>query len=129
MKQITKLFSVIAFLLLLQGCNNTAQVEQNGFSHHVFFWMKDPSDQAAREKLEAGLRELVKIDVIKAYYLGVPANTDREVVDSSYDYSLLVFFEDEAGHNIYQDHPEHLKFIEQCKDTWSKVLVYDDVDM
>ena len=107
----------------------TATKEKKGFVHHVYFWMKNADDLAAKDRLKAGLNELVKIDAIKAYHLGVPANTPREVVDNSYAFSLLLFFENKADQDIYQQHPDHLKFIEECQDTWERVQVYDSIDM
>jgi Stress responsive A/B Barrel Domain len=47
------------------------------------------------------------------------------VIDRSYDYCELTIFNDEAGHDIYQVHPLHLKFIDECKNLWEKVLIYD----
>jgi hypothetical protein len=47
------------------------------------------------------------------------------VIDRSYDYCLLTTFEEEAGHDVYQTHPIHLKFIEDCASLWEKVLIYD----
>jgi hypothetical protein len=39
-----------------------------------------------------------------------------------------MFFDDLAGQKIYQDHPIHKKFIEDCSALWEKVIVYDVID-
>ncbi|MDW7694963.1 Dabb family protein [Flammeovirgaceae bacterium SG7u.111] len=103
--------------------------ESNLFVHHVFFWLKKPNDEAVRQQFEKGLEELVKIKEIKSSHLGVPADTDRPVIDSTYQYSLLVLFDSKANHDIYQDHPIHHKFIAENSMYWEKVQVYDSVDM
>lgn len=95
------------------------------FVHHVFFWMAPDATQADREQLAAGLRSLSGIETIKMHHLGVPADTDRSVIDRSYDFSWLLFFETAADEEVYQKHPVHLKFVEDCKHLWQKVVVYD----
>ena len=98
-------------------------------SHHVFFWLKNPNSKADRDKLIAGLRQLAKIETIVSLQIGIPAETEkRPVVDNSFSVSELMFFHDVDGQNIYQTHPIHLKFIDECSALWEKVLVYDAVD-
>jgi hypothetical protein len=99
-------------------------------SHHVFFWLKNPNSKEDRDKLIAGLRKLEKIETIRSLQIGVPADTEkRPVVDNSYAVSELMFFDDVAGQNVYQDHPLHVKFIEDCSMLWEKVIVYDSVEV
>lgn len=98
--------------------------------HHVFFWLKNPDSKEDLEKLLAGLRTLEKIPTIKKLHIGVPAATEkRDVVDSSYSASELMFFDDTAGQKVYQDHPIHQKFIQDCGHLWEKVIVYDSMDV
>jgi len=99
------------------------------FVHHVYFWLHDPENPEVRKNFEKGLKELVTIDTIRTKHLGVAAQTPRDVVDNSYAYSLLVTFDDKEGHDIYQVHPTHNKFIEDCKKYWTRVQVYDSVDI
>jgi len=99
-------------------------------SHHVFFWLKNPNSKEDRDKLIAGLRKLEKIETIRSLQIGVPADTEkRPVVDNSYAVSELMFFDDVAGQSVYQDHPLHKKFIEDCSALWEKVIVYDSVEV
>ncbi|RYG04178.1 MAG: Dabb family protein, partial [Chitinophagaceae bacterium] len=53
----------------------------------------------------------------------------RDVVDSSWAVSELMFFEDTKGQAEYQDHPIHQKFIKDCGHLWEKVIVYDAIDV
>jgi hypothetical protein len=34
-------------------------------------------------------------------------------------------FESKEAHDRYQDHPRHKKFIEESKDAWKRVRVFD----
>ena len=105
-----------------------ANADETGFIHTVFFWMKeDVTDDQKSDFAKSGLAELMKITSIYKGYYGPPANTPREVVDNSYDFALVCHFKDTAGHDLYQDDPIHLKFIEDYKDLWEKVVVYDNL--
>lgn len=96
----------------------------------MFFWLKNRESKEDLNKLIAGLKTLEKIESVRKLHVGVPANTEkRPVVDSSYSASELIFFDDIEGQNIYQEHPIHKKFIEQCSHLWEKVVVYDSIDV
>jgi hypothetical protein len=41
----------------------------------------------------------------------------------------LVLFKDKADQDAYQVDPIHLKFVEQYAHLWSRVVVYDSVDV
>ena len=98
--------------------------------HHVFFWLKNPSSKEDLNKLVEGLQTLKKIETVRKIHIGVPASTEkRPVVDNSFNASELLFFDDLAGQKTYQDHPIHLKFVENCSHLWEKVIVYDSVDV
>ncbi|MBN8216307.1 MAG: Dabb family protein [Spirochaetes bacterium] len=96
------------------------------FVHTVFFWAKPDASEGARRQLETDCRELLTgIPTVKKLIAGAPAMVDRPVVDNSYTVGLTVHFEDRAGHDVYQTHPIHLKFLERNKATWERVVVYD----
>jgi hypothetical protein len=92
--------------------------------HNVYFWLNDCSDER-KTAFEEGMTDLLKIDLIEKAYWGQPAGVDREVVDSSYDYSLTVIFKNRENHDAYQTHPDHDVFIENHKDLWKTVKVLD----
>ena len=99
------------------------------FIHHVYFWLKNPGSKEDKSKLVEGLKKLSKVKTIRSFYISQPAATRREVIDSSYDISWLVFFDNAPDQDSYQNDPVHLKFIEECATLWQKVLVYDSVDV
>jgi hypothetical protein len=95
------------------------------FVHVVNFWLKKDLTAAERAQFEAGVKSLGAIESLTNFSVGTPAATDRPVIDRSYDYCLLTTFNDAAGHDIYQPHPIHLKFVETCKHLWERVVIYD----
>ncbi len=99
-------------------------------THHVFFWLKNPSSKEDFAKLIEGISTLQKIETLQEFKLGTPAKTTkRDVIDNSYAISLYTRFNDIAGHDVYQEHPIHKKFIEGYSHLWSKVQVYDSMDI
>lgn len=95
------------------------------FIHHVFFWLKEGADHAV---FQNALENLIKSPQIKDAYLGVAAKSDREVVEDSFDFSLLVFFDNKEKHDTYQTNDAvHDAFIEIGKNMWEKVQVYDAI--
>lgn len=95
-------------------------------AHHVFFWLKNPGSRDDLERLLAGLRTLARIESVRAIHIGVPASTEkRAVVDSSFSASELLFFDDVAGQDAYQEHPIHKQFVADCAHLWRRVVVYD----
>jgi hypothetical protein len=99
------------------------------FVHHVYFWLKNPGSAEDKAQLVAGLRKLSAVETIESVHIGQPADTDREVIDRSYAVSWLLLFRNKADQDVYQVHPLHLKFIEECSHLWQKVIVYDSVDI
>lgn len=58
-------------------------------------------------------------------HIGKPALTDRQVIDSSYDYAISFAFDDLASHDNYQAGHAHLGFLDECGHMWHKVQVFD----
>lgn len=100
---------------------------QNIFVHHVFFYL-NTNNAANVQSLIKGLERLSKAPIIKQSHIGIPANTNRDVVDNAYDVSWLVFFNSAAEQDSYQTDPIHLQFVKECSHLWHKVVVYDSVN-
>jgi hypothetical protein len=99
-------------------------------AHHVFFWLKNADSVEDRNKLIEGLKTLSKIETVKKLHIGIPASVEkRDVVDASYQVSELMFFDDIEGQNAYQVHPIHKDFIKNYGHLWSKVVVYDAMEV
>ena len=96
--------------------------------HHVFFWMPPDATDADHAQLLAGIQSLSTIEHILQSHIGVPADTDRPVIERSYAFSWLVLFDSLADEAAYQTHPTHLNFVKKCAHLWNRVVVYDSVD-
>lgn len=102
---------------------------KNIFIHHVYFWLKNPSSAAERQQLIEGLEKLSKVKTIKSFHIGQPADTSRDVIDTSYSISWMLIFDSKDDEESYQVDPVHLNFVDTCKHLWQKVIVYDSVDV
>lgn len=99
------------------------------FIHHVYFWLNNPDSPEDRTRLIEGLKKLSAVQSISTSHIGMPADTNRDVIDSSYSISWLLTFNNRAEQDSYQVDLIHLKFVEECKHLWSRVVVYDTVDI
>jgi len=107
----------------------TAKV-QGPFAHTVYFWLKNPDNSEDRTAFENSLKRFIRTSTnITTRHIGVPAPTDRGVIDNSYTYSLLLTFTDEEAQQKYQDEPAHKQFIAESEQLWSKVIVYDSLNL
>ena len=96
-------------------------------SHHVLFWLKTDTTEEQKAAFRKGLESLEKIESVTNFHVGIPAPIDRAVVDTTYTFSLVVFFDDLAGHDVYQVHPLHLAFLDEFRVFFEKVVIYDAI--
>ena len=102
------------------------QTFDHAFAHVVYFWLKNPENQADRDKFETSLKKFLdNSQYAKTKFIGVPPKAIRSVVDDSFTYSLILSFDSAEAQAAYQVEPPHLVFIEECEDLWDKVIVYD----
>lgn len=119
----------LAMAGVIPTLNFFPDMKKKTFVHHVYFWLKNTDSAEDRSKLIEGLKILAKVPMIRTSHIGLPAPTNRSVIDSSYAVSWLCFFDDLKDQEIYQDHPIHLEFIANCASLWDKVVVYDSIDI
>lgn len=100
------------------------------FHHTVHFWLRDDLTDAQRSNFIAAVKALGKSPHVATCRVGLPAGTDREVVDNSYDVQLLCTFDTPADHDAYES-PEdetHARFIDTYSTFWTRVLIYDSIE-
>jgi len=94
--------------------------------HNVFFALKDKSP-AANKKMVDACKQYLSKDPGTVYLAAgaVVEELDRPVNDRDFDVALHLVFKDKAAHDRYQTADRHLRFIEENKDSWQKVRVFD----
>jgi hypothetical protein len=94
-------------------------------AHHVLFWLKADTTDEQKAAFRKSLETLENVETVKNFHVGTPAPIDRAVVDTTYTFSLILFFEDMAGHDVYQVHPVHKAFLDEFRPLFDKVVIYD----
>ncbi|MCP4383130.1 MAG: Dabb family protein [Hyphomicrobiales bacterium] len=94
-------------------------------THIVFFWLKEGLDEGDHERFFEGLDLLTRQQHVRDRRIGKPAATDRDVVDFSYAYSIVLRFDDLDARNAYQVSDEHQTFLDTRFDMIDRVQVYD----
>ena len=95
--------------------------------HNVYFSLNESTPET-REKLVASCHKYLSgHQGVVFYAAGTLSDLDRPVNDREFDVALHFVFKQKADHDRYQEAPMHLQFIEENKDNWSKVWVFDSV--
>jgi hypothetical protein len=111
----------------LQGQDQPVDFDKN-FTHVVYFYLNNPDNPEDRLAFENSLKKFLDNSLYaKTKFIGIPAQTLREVVDNSFTYSLILSFPSKEIQDKYQEEPAHLVFIEESSHLWGKVQVYDSV--
>jgi|TARA_B100001094_G_scaffold326568_1_gene382975 hypothetical protein len=99
--------------------------------HIVFFWLKEPKNNAHRAEFETAIKKLIDTNPQAiANHLGCPANSEkRDVVDNSFTYCYTMIFNSLDDQNAYQIDQTHTLFIEEASHLWERVLVSDSVNI
>jgi hypothetical protein len=97
------------------------------FVHVVYFWLKTDLSAAQTAEFLERLTAMTTIESVRHAWIGTPASTNRPIIDRSYSHSLVVVFDDQDGHDQYQDDPIHDRFRNECGTFWSRVQIYDSV--
>ena len=94
-------------------------------AHHVLFWLKADTTEEQKAAFKKSLQTLENIEFVKTFHIGTPAPIERAFVDITYTFSLILFFEDLAAHDVYQVHPLHKAFLDEFRVFFEKVIIYD----
>lgn len=114
-------------LALGYGERTAADEKKNPLiAHMVYFSLKDNSP-AAKEKLVTACRKYLSKHPGEVFFAAgtLAREFDRPVNDRDFDVALHLVFRDRAAHDKYQDAPRHKQFIDENKDNWKKVRVFD----
>ncbi len=125
--KLSLLFFVLSITAPVTGQETEIEFDKN-FTHVVYFWLNEPENTDHRAAFENSLKNFLNNSLYaKTSFIGVPANTPRDVVDNSYTYSLILTFPSKEIQDKYQNEKAHLKFIAESENLWKKVQVYDSI--
>jgi hypothetical protein len=95
-------------------------------THSVFFTLADSSDEKIQQLIDDAYKYLTTGDgLVSVHCGGRITDLDRPVNDDQFHVALIVIFESREAHDVYQDLPDHLTFVERNKGNWAEVRVFD----
>ncbi len=123
------LLAALAVMLFAGSLSIRAADKAEGGSHvahTVYFKLKDGSE-ASRAKLAASCKShLNEHDGTISFAIGtVAADLKGPYNDQDFDVSVHLVFVNKAALDKYHAHPRHVKFVEENKDSFEKIRVFD----
>ena len=83
---------------------------EGGFFHMVFFWLINDTAEVKEQFLKELKNFVVQVEEIKKVHIGPPADTERDVIDNTYSYSLVITFDSKKEHDIYETIARYQKY-------------------
>src|SRR5664280_2131314 len=126
-KHFVFVLAVVALMAVLGSVQaETPKKAQPMLSHDVYFSLKDNSPGAKQKLIAACKKYLTDHPGTVRFAVGpIAAEMKRDVNDRDFDVALHVVFKNKAAHDQYARAERHQKFIEETKNTWKKVRVFD----
>jgi hypothetical protein len=121
--------TIMAGLFALAARDRAAAAADEGGAmlvHNVYFALKDGSPEAKKKLVEACKKYLTKHEG-EVFFAAGPRveELNREVNDQEFDVCLNIVFKSKEAHDKYQEAPRHKQFIEENRENWKKVRVFD----
>lgn len=102
------------------------EADERMLAHDVYFSLKDNSTQGKEKLIAACKKYLTDHPGTVRFAVGPLADEmKRDVNDRDFDVALHLVFKNKAAHDQYAKAERHMKFIEETKETWKKVRVFD----
>ncbi|MHC4694175.1 MAG: Dabb family protein [Planctomycetota bacterium] len=123
------LLIIIVTLLILSGCAEELAINRQKpmrLVHDVYFTLNDNSDVAQAKLVRDCYKYLSKHPGVVFFAAGGRVEEhERDVNICDWDIGLHIVFENKDYHDQYQKAPDHYKFIEENKENWKSVRVFD----
>jgi hypothetical protein len=123
------LLTAVAIIVSISGCTNGLIVNKQKspqLVHDVYFALNDDSEVARSKLVEDCYKYLSSHPGIVFLAAGeLVESHQRDVNVRDWQVSLHIVFKNKDYHDQYQNAPDHHKFIEENKDNWKTVRVFD----
>ena len=118
---------ILPGLLSLASCRSTAIGPPRGsVTHVVVCWLKQPGDEAARQRIVDASYGFRAIPGVLHVAAGRALPSDRPVVDDGFDVAVVMTFEDEAALRAYDAHPLHQRAVaDTLRPLVDRLIIYD----
>ena len=120
---------MLAVLMLMASHTAIAELSNRGVVHTVYIWLKQPGDDEHRRQLLLATDRLRAIPGVLDIRFGEVIESDRTIVDDSFDIGIYFYFSDVAAMKHYLVHPLHQSIVEQdIKPRAERIVVHDFQD-
>ena len=104
------LLAISVLTLIMTLCTTSRQSEpQPELYHMVFFWLSNPNDTTAMNALYQNTMAFSNIPGVIDIVVGSVVQSERSVVEDSYDLGVIISFTTIKAYNDYLKNPEHVK--------------------
>ena len=115
--------------MMLVGKAASAEFSDRGVVHTVFLWLKDSGNVKHRQQLLLATDRLRDIPGVVDIRFGEMIESNRDIVDDSFDIGIYFYFNDVAAMNRYLVHPLHQTIVGQdIKPLVERIVVHDFQD-
>ena len=124
-----KFFAASAFLILPKFISAGPFIKKKKLIvHHVLFWLRKPISNDEKNKFINDLKSLIEIEHHHTF-IGEPISNQEIKEESTYDVSLLTYFDDVQGYQAYKDHNVYKNLIKKYSSSWDKVVEYNSLTL
>lgn len=116
-------------IILITGCAGTTTTQpsqERHIKHIVLCWLKEPGNHLNRQKIIETSYALRKLPSVLNVSAGEVIQSNRKVVDDSFDVAVIFTFKNQEAMNAYLKDPMHKKAVSEVLMPLSeKVVIYD----
>jgi hypothetical protein len=121
-----KRYLVVLVLGAFAGCASVQEAPRSNVHHVVLCWLKDAGNVEHRRQIMDASRSFRNIPGVLAVRVGEAIDSDRVIVDDSFDVAVSLSFADEQSLAEYLAHPIHQKAKREILlPIVNKIVVYD----
>ncbi len=117
---------LLTIAAIFAGCAHTQSHDTDTVNHIVLIWLKDPGNPADRQQVIDASLTLRKIPGILEIQANPVIESDRPIVDDSFDVGVHMRFKDLEAMQQFTSHPDHIKAVKnQVMPIADKIVIYD----
>ncbi|MCP5325611.1 MAG: Dabb family protein [Oceanospirillaceae bacterium] len=111
-------------LIVLLFCSQLCAAQD--INHLILVWQKKDTPAGQTSAFLQATEQLASIEQVKSLIIRTAIESERPVVDDSFDYAVLMTFASQEDMQHYQDHPQHVQFLnDHVKGKMEKIVIYD----
>lgn len=118
-----KHFFLFLFFSIVSG---HAYTEEKGIKHIVLCWLEDSSNPENLQNVMETSAQLKSIHMVDNIIVGRPVESNRGIVDDSFDVGLVLDFRNQQDLEQYLVHKDHVSRVKNVlAPLCTRILVYD----